>query len=278
MVGRQTEQSRPDPTALVLVGASELARVTAAVMWHPRRMLDASRDDRQPHFPFGEAPEPMPDEAPVRNPILLALPLAAAIGMFGISFGVLAASNPAFGGLAAIVMSATTFAGSAQFAVLSVLSAGGNAVAAILAAVLLNLRYLPIGVSVAPSMRAGVFRRFLASQLVVDESWAVAARRGGRFDIRTLIIAGAVMWVAWVGGTAIGVLGGSAIGDPNALGLDGGLAALFLALVWPQLRERRSQVAALLGATIALGLVPFTPAGMPIIAAAAAALIGLWRR
>lgn len=235
-------------------------------------------DDRQPHFPFGEAPEPMPDEVPVRNPIFLALPLAAAIGMFGISFGVLAASDPAFGGLAAIVMSATTFAGSAQFAVLSVLSAGGNAVAAILAAVLLNLRYLPIGVSVAPSMRAGVLRRFLASQLVVDESWAVAARRGGRFDMRTLIIAGAVMWVAWVGGTAIGVLGGSAIGDPNALGLDGGLAALFLALLWPQLRERRSQVAALLGATIALGLVPFTPAGMPIIAAAAAALIGLWRR
>ena len=106
----------------------------------------------------------------------------------------------------------------------------------------------------------------------------MAARRGGRFDIRTLIVAGAVMWLAWVGGTAIGVLGGSAIGDPNALGLDGGLAALFLALVWPQLRERRSQLVALLGAAIALGLVPFTPAGLPIIAAATAALVGLWRR
>ncbi len=235
-------------------------------------------EDRQPHVPFAEAPEPRADDEPARNPIVLALPLAAAIGLFGLSFGVLAASDPAFGGLAAIVMSATTFAGSAQFAALSVLSAGGNAVAAIVAAVLLNLRYLPIGVSVAPSMRAGAFGRFLASQLVVDESWAVAARRGGRFDIRTLLIAGTVMWCAWVGGTAIGVLGGSAIGDPNVLGLDGGLAALFLALVWPQLRERRSQVAALVGAGIALGLVPFTPAGLPIIAAATAALIGLWRR
>lgn len=244
-------------------------------LWHPRGM---ALEDRQPHFPFGEAPEPMPDEEAVRNPILLALPLAAAIGMFGISFGVLAASEPAFGGLAAIVMSATTFAGSAQFAALSVLSAGGNVAAAIVAAVLLNLRYLPIGVSVAPSMRSGLFGRFLASQLVVDESWAVAARRGGRFDIRTLIVAGAVMWLAWVGGTAIGVLGGSAIGDPNALGLDGGLAALFLALVWPQLQERRSQLVALLGLAIALGLVPFTPAGLPIIAAATAALIGLRRR
>ncbi|MGH2417604.1 MAG: AzlC family ABC transporter permease [Candidatus Limnocylindria bacterium] len=235
-------------------------------------------DDRQPHFPFWETPPPGEADEPVRNPVVLALPLAAAIGMFGISFGVLAASDPAFGGLAAIVMSATTFAGSAQFAALSVLSAGGQTLAAIVAAVLLNLRYLPIGVSVAPSMRAGPLRRFLASQLVVDESWAVAARRGGRFDIRVLIIAGAVMWLAWVGGTTIGVLGGSAIGDPNALGLDGGLAALFLALLWPQLRERPSQVVALLGATIALGLVPFTPPGLPIIAAASAALMGLRRR
>lgn len=248
---------------------------TRGRLWHPRAM---ALDDRQPHFPFGEAPQPRADDEPARNPIMLALPLAAAIGMFGISFGVLAASDPAFGGVAAIVMSATTFAGSAQFAVLSVLSAGGNAVAAILAAVLLNLRYLPIGVSVAPSMRSGALGRFLASQLVVDESWAVAARRGGRFDIRTLIVAGAVMWLAWVGGTVIGVLGGSAIGDPNSLGLDGGLAALFLALVWPQLGDRRSQLVALLGAAVALGLVPLTPAGLPIIAAAAAALVGLWHR
>lgn len=74
------------------------------------------RDDRQPHFPFGEAPPP-PVEAdegpPARSPVILALPLAAAVGMFGVSFGVLAASEPAFGGLAAIVMSAATFAGSA---------------------------------------------------------------------------------------------------------------------------------------------------------------------
>src|SRR5688500_16808826 len=172
----------------------------------------ARTDDRQPHLPFGTAPPPgEADEEPSRAPVLLALPLAVAVGLFGISFGVLAASEPDVGGLAAIVMSATTFAGSAQFAALSVLAAGGQSVAAIVAAVLLNLRYLPIGVSVAPSMRTGLLRRFVVSQLVVDESWAVAARRGGRFDMRTLIIAGAVMWCAWVGGTAIGVLGGSAI-------------------------------------------------------------------
>ena len=242
-------------------------------------MRDAQTDDRQPHIPFGEPP-PLPedDEEPTRSPVMLALPLAAAVGMFGVSFGVLAASEPEFGGLAAIVMSATTFAGSAQFAALSVISTGGQTIAAITAGILLNLRYLPIGVSVAPSMRGGILRRFVASQLVVDESWAVAARRGGRFDVRTLVIAGALIWAAWVGGTAIGVVGGSAIGDPGALGIDGALAALFLALVWPQLHNATARLAALLGAGIAIGLVPLTPPGLPIIAAAAAALIGLARK
>lgn len=233
-------------------------------------------DDRQPHLPFGAPREPA--EGQTRNPIALALPLAVAVGLFGVSFGVLAASAPEMGGAAAIVMSVMTFAGSAQFAALSVLSAGGQTIAAIVAAVLLNLRYLPIGVSVAPSMSGGVLRRFLTAQLMVDESWAVAARPGGRFDIRTLTIAGALIWLAWVVGTAVGVIGGAAIGDPSVLGIDAALAALFLALLWPQLRTATARLVALLGVVIALGLVPLTPPGLPIIAAASAALIGLVRR
>lgn len=236
-----------------------------------------SADDRQPHLSFG-APPTTVDERPGRGAITIALPLATAVGLFGVSFGVLGASEPSVGGAAAVVMSAITFAGSAQFAALSVLAAGGPPIAAITAAVLLNLRYLPIGVTVAPWMRGGPLRRFFSAQLIVDESWAVAARRDGRIDVRTLVIAGGLIWAAWVGGTALGVVGGSAIGDPSALGIDGALAALFLALLWPQLHGGMARAAALLGAGIALALIPVAPAGLPIIVAAAAALIGLRRR
>jgi predicted branched-subunit amino acid permease len=76
----------------------------------------------------------------------------------------------------------------------------------------------------------------------------------------------------------IGVLGGEALGDPASLGLDAAFPALFLALLVPQLGGPRTIAAAVLGAAIAVALVPFTPAGVPIIAAAAAALIGLVRR
>ena len=69
---------------------------------------------------------------------------------------------------------------------------------------------------------------------------------------------------------------GNAIGDANRLGLDAAFPALFLALLIPQLSSRRKLVAALLGGGIALVLIPFTPAGVPIVAASAACLVG-WR-
>ena len=52
-------------------------------------------------------------------------------------------------------MSALLFAGSAQFAATAVLAAGGGAAAAIAAGILLNLRYVPMGIALAPSLRGG---------------------------------------------------------------------------------------------------------------------------
>jgi 4-azaleucine resistance transporter AzlC len=224
----------------------------------------------------------MADDAPIRFELrrgaVTAVPLGIAVGLFGVSFGVLSATSGGMGALPAIVMSATTFAGSAQFAAASVLSSGGQPLAAIAAALLLNARYLPIGVSVAPYLTGGPVRRFLQAQLVVDESWAIAAQGEGRFDSSRLVGAGIVLWLCWVGGTIIGAIGGEALGDPTVLGLDAAFPALFLALLVGQLGSRLAVVAALLGAGIAVLLVPFTPPGVPIIAAALAALIGLVRR
>ena len=77
-------------------------------------------------------------------------PIGIAAFAFALSFGVLARAA-GMGWAAPVVMSATTFAGSAQFAVASILKDGGAAVAAIAAAVMLNARYAPIGISVASS-------------------------------------------------------------------------------------------------------------------------------
>ena len=210
-----------------------------------------------------------------RRGIRAAAPIGLAAFAFGASFGVLARAA-GMGWLAPVVMSATTFAGSAQFAATSVLDAGGTVVAAIAAAVMLNARYTPIGITVASRFRGGAPRRIIESQLVVDESWAIAMR-GGSPDVRTLLGAGAVLWVAWTSGTAAGVLLGDVVGDPERFGLDAAFPALFLALLVPLVRHRSAVLAAVAGALVALCLLPFVPAGIPIVAAGAAAFLG-WRR
>ena len=205
------------------------------------------------------------------------LPIAITVPLFAMSYGVLARAA-GLGVAAPIVMSATTFAGSAQFAVASILDGGGSVAAAIVAALLLNARYAAIGISVASLFRGGRLRRVAEAQLVVDESWAVAARPDGTFDRRILLGAGLTLYVAWVAGTIVGVFGGGFVGDPTRLGLDAAFPALFLALLAGQLTSRRAVAAALAGAGIALALLPFTPPGVPIVAAAAGCLVGLRRR
>jgi 4-azaleucine resistance transporter AzlC len=203
-------------------------------------------------------------------------PIGLAAAAFGASFGILAPTAD-FDAPAAVVMSATTFAGSAQFAVVSTLEAGGSVAAAIVAAVLLNARYAPISVTVGDQFHGSPLRRLLEAQLIVDESWALSRQPDGRYDRRLLLGGGFVLYCCWVGGTALGALIGDRFGDPERYGLDAAFPALFLALLVPQLRSRRALAAALLAAGVALVLIPFTPAGIPIIAASVACLIG-WRR
>jgi 4-azaleucine resistance transporter AzlC len=219
---------------------------------------------------------PQPHTTPrLRDGVRAALPLAPSPLLFGLSYGVLADAT-GFGAAAAVAMSATTFAGAAQFAAVSVLEDGGTVAAAVLAAIFLNARYVAISVTVASIFPGGRIRRLVESQAIVDESWALSGRRG-RFEWPILVGSGLVFYGLWVGATAVGTVLGGVLEDPNALGLDAAFAALFLALALPYLKKRRAQQAAALAAVITLALIPVAPAGLPIVAASAACLLGLRR-
>jgi predicted branched-subunit amino acid permease len=189
------------------------------------------------------------------------------------SFGVVA--QPVMGNVAPIVMSAIVFAGSAQFAALASLAAGAAAPAAILAGLLMNMRFLAMGFAVAPSLRGRGALRALKGQTVVDASFAIGNQGAGDFDEFKLIGATVPQAIGWIGGTAAGVFAGALIGDPKAIGLDAVFPAFFLALLVNELRDGRAIVVALLAAALTLTLVPIVPAGIPVLAASAAALIGL---
>jgi branched chain amino acid efflux pump len=207
-----------------------------------------------------------------------AVPFALATLVLGVSFGVLARSV-GWGPVAAIGSSVLICSGSAQFAVAAVLGSGGGMPAAVIAAVLLNARFGPMGVAVAPYLKGGPLRRALEGQAVIDASWALASRGGGRFDREFMIGASVPQVLAWFGGTAVGALGGDFVGDPERLGLDVIFPAFFLVLLVDELRSGRSAVTvALIAGALALLLVPFAPPGVPVIAACVAALLGLRRK
>jgi 4-azaleucine resistance transporter AzlC len=205
-----------------------------------------------------------------------ALPFVLPALAIGMSFGVLA--EPVMGAGAAIAMSFLVFAGAAQFASVSVLVAGGGVAAAVGAGLLINARFLPMGLAAAPALRGGPLRRAAEGQAVVDASWAIANRGDGTFDRELLLGATIPQAFGWWTGTALGALGGAALADPAALGLDAMFPAFYLALLAEELRSRMAVTSALLGAAIALSLVPLAPPGVPVLAAAAAALLGLRRR
>ena len=209
-----------------------------------------------------------------RDGVRAALPLAIAPFLFGAAFGVLAL-DAGFDAVGAVVMSATTFAGSAQFAAATIIDDGGGAAAAIVAALLLNARYVTFSLAVASIFPGSRRRRALESQLLVDESWALAGRTG-RFEYGVLVGAGLLLYVFWIAGTALGTVAGDLL-DPEAIGLDAAFPALFLALLAPYLRSRRALATAVLAAVITLVLLPVAPPGVPIVAASLAALIGLRR-
>jgi 4-azaleucine resistance transporter AzlC len=204
-----------------------------------------------------------------------AVGIGIAVGVYGVSFGVLAVAA-GLSWVQACVMSMLVFTGASQFAFIGVLAAGGGVLAATGPAVMLAVRNAAYGLSLAPILPARLRDRALAAQLVIDETTAMARPKDDPAAARRAFLAtGVSVWLCWNAGTLVGALLGGGLGDPRTLGLDAMFPAAFLALLAPQLRRVGAPVAAVAGAVIAVVLLPFAPAGVPVIAALAGVVPGL---
>jgi 4-azaleucine resistance transporter AzlC len=201
------------------------------------------------------------------------VPYAGAGFLLSLSFGVLS-KGVGFTPFEAILTSVIVFAGSAQFAMVSILAAGGGVGAAVAAVALVNARFLAMGIALAPSLPGGPLKRALQGQPIVDASWAMASRDDGSFDRWFMFGSTAIQYVTWQAGTLVGVFAGGALGDPGKYGLDAIYPTFFLALLFGELKTRRASGVAAGGALLALVLIPFTPAGVPVLAASLAAFAG----
>jgi 4-azaleucine resistance transporter AzlC len=196
-----------------------------------------------------------------------AVSIAVATGIYAVSFGVLSVAA-GFSVAQTCVMSLVAFTGASQFTYVSVLGAGGSAATGLPPALLLAGRNAIYALSLRDVVRGGRLRRALEAHLVIDESTAMAHAQSDPADKRrAFLLTGIGIFVCWNIGTLIGALTGGLLTDPRAFGLDAIFPAVFLALLVPQLRHPRAVRAALLGALIALVLLPVAPAGVPVMAA-----------
>jgi predicted branched-subunit amino acid permease len=215
-----------------------------------------------------------------RRVLRQALSVSLATGAYGISFGALSVAS----GLSVLqtqALSLLLFSGGSQFALVGVLAAGpAGAPAAVAASTLLGVRNGLYGLQVARMLGARGWRRPAAAQLTIDESTAVAVAQTDEQTARTGFWAtGVGVFVCWNLMTLAGSLLGDALGDPKRYGLDAAAAAAFCALLWPRLRSADAFAIAALAALVAVLLAPHAPAGVPVLVAAATALLaGAWRR
>jgi predicted branched-subunit amino acid permease len=201
------------------------------------------------------------------------LGVGIATGTYGISFGAVSVGA----GLdvwQTCVLSLLMFTGASQFALVGVIAGGGTPLAGAATALLLGTRNTLYGLRMAPLLAWRGWRRVVAAHLLIDESTAMGVARDSTAAARVgFLTTGWSIFVLWNLMTLIGALAGEAIGDPRTFGLDAAVGAAFLALLWPRLRERRNRLVAVLAASVALGVVPFTAAGVPVLVAGGVALL-----
>jgi len=209
-----------------------------------------------------------------REVVVASLVLGAAVGVFGVTFGVGAVA--AGGSVAqACVMSLLVFTGASQLSAVSVVGAGGSTASALGGALILAARNGVYGLTLAPRLAGRLPVRLVAAQLVLDETTAMATAQPDARRQRTAFWAtGVAVYVCWNLGTALGALAGTAI-DPQAFGLDAAFPAAYLAMVVPHLRHPTGRRAGIAGGVICLVLIPVTPIGVPILCASAAVLLGV---
>ena len=214
-----------------------------------------------------------------RSIVIDSLGVGLATGAYGVSFGTISTAS----GLSiaqTCILSLLVFTGASQFAFIGIIASGGNPITGALTATLLGSRNLFYGLSLAQRLDLNGPQRLASAHFVIDESTAMAVTRADRRQTRLgFYWTGISIFVLWNLTTFLGALAGQAIGRPETYGLDAAVGAAFLGLLWSRLTSWHARIVAVFGAAVALGFVPLTAPGLPIIigGGAAVALGMVWR-
>lgn len=205
---------------------------------------------------------------PPSRPVVAALPVGLAIGVFGVVYG--AAARPVLGAGLAVASSVLVFSGAAQFTMVALLAAGAAPAGVLAGVTTLAVRHLPLGAVLQPRLRTGRARRAVLAWFLIDETTGLALTRPEPVE-RTLAVAGTVAYGAWILGTVGGVAGASlAAVEPLAHAL---FPVLFVGLAALTATDRSDAARALLSGAAALVLSSAWPEAGALGAVAVAVVV-----
>lgn len=210
------------------------------------------------------------------------LPFMFGMIPFGLTYGILGQSLGLTAG-ETIGMSALVFAGAAQFICLPMFAEGASLAMIGFTTLLINLRHLLMGASLAPYMqRLPASAKLILAFGMTDETYAVTMNRAqsGGYSGSYQLGSNMSCYLLWILATAGGVVLGSRIHDPLAWGLDFAMPATFLALLIPRLQDKVSLLVCLAAVVVSVGAAVLIPGKWYIIIACLAGVIagGLMER
>jgi predicted branched-subunit amino acid permease len=211
---------------------------------------------------------------PDRVAVPAVVPVAAAVGVFGMVYG--AAATPIMGTWLTLTSSVLVFSGAAQFSMVGLLAVGAQPAAVLWAVAGLNLRHLALGALIRPLVAGrGRAKRAALAWFVVDETVGLTLVDGDDEADRTLLRSGVACYTAWIAGTTVGVAGAELPAlEPLARAV---FPVLFIGLAALTVHGRATAVRAVVAASLTAALLAALPtlgALAPLIAALAVTLPG----
>lgn len=215
----------------------------------------------------------------VKAEFLQLLPIAVFVAIFGIAFG-LAAVQAGLASWQAGLMSATVFAGAAQFAVLGLWGQEVSLIPLVAIVLAINSRHILMGAALFPMLRRlPASRRYGILLVLTDANWARSFQQyqAGNQNLEAVLGGGLALWMAWVAGTLFGTYFGGLLQNPEAFGLDMVLGCFLLAMALGGPKSRRILLAwTVAGVAAVLAWLWLPPHMHVIVGALAGGVVGLF--
>ena len=180
------------------------------------------------------------------------VPVVAGYLVLGAAFGILL-YDAGYGFIWSLLMSTFIYAGSMEFAGVSLLTGGATLVSTALMTLLVNARHMLYGISMLDQYRdMGPAKPYLIFSLT-DETYAVLCGGTPEGADRRLypLLVSFIDQLCWVIGSLLGSLIGSSL-SINTAGIDFAMTALFLVIFVEQLLSTRDHLPAAAGVGISL--------------------------